>query len=334
MSFGSEPAGPSFAHCPPVGASRRQRLARGSRPTVTATTLQEGLERVYQDRTLTCRDCAEEFIFSAGEQAFFASKGLINDPQRCPSCRAVAKRARTDRRTTRVPRRDLRGLRGPGRRAVRATQRPTRLLQHLLRQGAGRDAARRRPASDPSSRRASHEAGPATGRPRVIPMAGPRRRPQSTTPRRSADGRHHHPRDGRHEPAVVERRRAPGGRDRLEDGPQHPDRRGREVDARSSATARSSSTASRSRSASNTRAESPSRRLSNAVAAVSRSLSALAGLGVALAGVGDEPRLPLLEPELDLAGRAVAVLGELEVDDLAVRVLLLAGRAPCRATGT
>lgn len=49
---------------------------------------------VYQDRTITCRDCGEAFVFSAGEQAFFASKGLVNDPQRCPSCRAVAKRAR------------------------------------------------------------------------------------------------------------------------------------------------------------------------------------------------------------------------------------------------
>src|SRR6476660_5445201 len=54
-----------------------------------------GPERVYQDRTLTCRDCAEEFTFSAGEQAFYASKSLVNDPQRCPSCRAAAKRARS-----------------------------------------------------------------------------------------------------------------------------------------------------------------------------------------------------------------------------------------------
>jgi CxxC-x17-CxxC domain-containing protein len=49
---------------------------------------------VFQDRTLTCRDCGEQFMFSAGEQAFFASKGLQNDPQRCPSCRAVAKQNR------------------------------------------------------------------------------------------------------------------------------------------------------------------------------------------------------------------------------------------------
>jgi CxxC-x17-CxxC domain-containing protein len=63
---------------------------------VIASEPEEGVERVYQDRSLTCRDCAEEFSFSAGEQAFFASKGLTNDPQRCPSCRAVAKRARSN----------------------------------------------------------------------------------------------------------------------------------------------------------------------------------------------------------------------------------------------
>lgn len=51
---------------------------------------------MYQDRSLHCRDCAEEFTFSAGEQAFYASKSLVNDPQRCPSCRAAAKRARSN----------------------------------------------------------------------------------------------------------------------------------------------------------------------------------------------------------------------------------------------
>lgn len=50
---------------------------------------------MFSDRTLTCRDCGESFVFSAGEQQFFASKGLVNDPQRCPTCRSAAKRART-----------------------------------------------------------------------------------------------------------------------------------------------------------------------------------------------------------------------------------------------
>ena len=49
---------------------------------------------VYEDRTLSCRDCADSFIFSGGEQRFFAEKGLTNTPQRCPSCRANAKRVR------------------------------------------------------------------------------------------------------------------------------------------------------------------------------------------------------------------------------------------------
>ena len=77
---------PSSLHPPP---DRRRPWPGAARARAL-----EVLERVYQDRTLTCRDCSEEFIFSVGEQTFFASKGLQNDPQRCPSCRAAAKRAR------------------------------------------------------------------------------------------------------------------------------------------------------------------------------------------------------------------------------------------------
>ena len=79
--------------CVPTCTRLRTGDGRGPDPRPHARAL-EVLERVYQDRTLTCRDCSEEFIFSVGEQTFFASKGLQNDPQRCPSCRAAAKRAR------------------------------------------------------------------------------------------------------------------------------------------------------------------------------------------------------------------------------------------------
>jgi CxxC-x17-CxxC domain-containing protein len=48
----------------------------------------------YQDRVMTCRDCGQEFIWTAGEQQFYASKGLENPPGRCPSCRAAARAAR------------------------------------------------------------------------------------------------------------------------------------------------------------------------------------------------------------------------------------------------
>lgn len=49
----------------------------------------------FQDRSLTCRDCQSEFVFTAGEQEFYASKGLQNDPVRCPDCRNARKSART-----------------------------------------------------------------------------------------------------------------------------------------------------------------------------------------------------------------------------------------------
>ena len=44
---------------------------------------------MYQDKTLTCRECGAEFVFSASEQAFYAEKGFQNEPGRCPSCRAA-----------------------------------------------------------------------------------------------------------------------------------------------------------------------------------------------------------------------------------------------------
>lgn len=42
---------------------------------------------MYQDETLICEDCGKEFTFSAGEQEFYAEKGLTNKPKRCPDCR-------------------------------------------------------------------------------------------------------------------------------------------------------------------------------------------------------------------------------------------------------
>jgi CxxC-x17-CxxC domain-containing protein len=46
---------------------------------------------MYQDKTLTCRDCGNEFVFSASEQEFYAEKGFQNEPGRCPECRAARK---------------------------------------------------------------------------------------------------------------------------------------------------------------------------------------------------------------------------------------------------
>ncbi len=41
----------------------------------------------HVDRLLICRNCGASFTFSAGEQTFYANRGLVNDPGRCPSCR-------------------------------------------------------------------------------------------------------------------------------------------------------------------------------------------------------------------------------------------------------
>ena len=41
----------------------------------------------FEDKSLSCVDCSEIFIFAAGEQQFFAEKKLTNVPRRCPTCR-------------------------------------------------------------------------------------------------------------------------------------------------------------------------------------------------------------------------------------------------------
>ena len=48
---------------------------------------------MYQDKTLVCKDCGQEFVFTAGEQEFYAEKGFQNEPQRCKACRDARKSA-------------------------------------------------------------------------------------------------------------------------------------------------------------------------------------------------------------------------------------------------
>ena len=42
----------------------------------------------FTDRTLTCLDCGEQFVFSAGEQIFFSEKRFQHEPKRCKKCKA------------------------------------------------------------------------------------------------------------------------------------------------------------------------------------------------------------------------------------------------------
>lgn len=48
----------------------------------------------YEDKTLTCKECGQEFVFSASEQEFYAEKGFENEPGRCPACRSARKNNR------------------------------------------------------------------------------------------------------------------------------------------------------------------------------------------------------------------------------------------------
>ena len=46
---------------------------------------------MYQDKELVCKDCGETFVFTAGEQEFYAEKGFQNEPARCTPCRDARK---------------------------------------------------------------------------------------------------------------------------------------------------------------------------------------------------------------------------------------------------
>ncbi len=45
----------------------------------------------FQDKTLTCRNCGQPFVWTASEQKFYADKGFTNSPKDCPTCRQARK---------------------------------------------------------------------------------------------------------------------------------------------------------------------------------------------------------------------------------------------------
>jgi len=48
---------------------------------------------MYEDKTLACKECGEDFVFTSGEQEFYAERGFQNEPQRCKTCRDARKAA-------------------------------------------------------------------------------------------------------------------------------------------------------------------------------------------------------------------------------------------------
>ncbi|MBQ0108248.1 MAG: zinc-ribbon domain containing protein [Phascolarctobacterium sp.] len=51
-----------------------------------------------EDKTLTCADCGQQFVFTASEQEFYEEKGFTNEPKRCPACRRARKQQRNNAR--------------------------------------------------------------------------------------------------------------------------------------------------------------------------------------------------------------------------------------------
>ena len=53
---------------------------------------------MYEDKTLVCNECGAEFVFTAGEQEFYAEKGFQNEPKKCKACRDKRKNATRETR--------------------------------------------------------------------------------------------------------------------------------------------------------------------------------------------------------------------------------------------
>jgi len=51
------------------------------------------------DKTLICRDCGAQFVFTVGEQLFYRERGLRNEPQRCLTCRSARRQRSAGPRT-------------------------------------------------------------------------------------------------------------------------------------------------------------------------------------------------------------------------------------------
>lgn len=72
----------------------------------------------FADKNLVCKDCNEEFVFSAGQQEHHAKLGLRNEPKRCMVCRQASRMRNEDRMLSgggRRPRPGPGGFGGPPR---------------------------------------------------------------------------------------------------------------------------------------------------------------------------------------------------------------------------
>jgi len=62
---------------------------------------------VFQDKTLKCKDCGKDFVFTAGEQEFYKEKGFENEPARCRECRGKRRSNRPEGSEADAPQREM-----------------------------------------------------------------------------------------------------------------------------------------------------------------------------------------------------------------------------------
>ena len=57
----------------------------------------------FEDKTIVCVDCGQEFTHSAEDQARYAERGFTNEPKRCRDCRDKRKAGGGGRRGASSP---------------------------------------------------------------------------------------------------------------------------------------------------------------------------------------------------------------------------------------
>ncbi len=50
----------------------------------------------FKDKTIQCVDCSDDFVWTVGEQLFYAQKDLLNPPKRCKPCKLAKTRRLAD----------------------------------------------------------------------------------------------------------------------------------------------------------------------------------------------------------------------------------------------
>ena len=51
----------------------------------------------FEDKSIACADCGQDFVHSADDQSRYAERGFTNDPKRCRTCRDKRKAQKDDR---------------------------------------------------------------------------------------------------------------------------------------------------------------------------------------------------------------------------------------------